>query len=182
MTSRLTLRPALSALLAVCLWAGVAAQPASADARTVATVTIPGLATMAVAQQLDGKPGFVSTAARTVTQFGLAARYGVTGLLAHNDLAGKAFFNLVVGQEIKVGYSDGGVQTYRIIGVYRFQALDPLSPRSLFVDLDGGRTITSAELFAQMYTGGDRVVFQTCIKRDGNLSWGRLFVVTERVN
>jgi hypothetical protein len=27
-----------------------------------------------------------------------------------------------------------------------------------------------------MYTGGDKVTFQTCLARDGVLAWGRYFV------
>ena len=41
---------------------------------------------------------------------------------------------------------------------------------------DSGR-LTTAEVFTKMYTGGDRVTFQTCIVVDGNTSWGLLFVI-----
>jgi hypothetical protein len=41
---------------------------------------------------------------------------------------------------------------------------------------NGGAQLSSTDLFNQMYTGGNKVVFQTCIYANGNWSWGRLFV------
>ena len=55
-----------------------------------------------VLQQPSGQPGFVSTAAETVTQFALANRYGTIGLLAHNYLAGANFSQLTIGEKISL--------------------------------------------------------------------------------
>jgi hypothetical protein len=136
----------------------------------------------AVVQQPAGNAGYVSTRANVVTQFGMAASYGVTGLLAHNYLAGRSFAGMAGGQQVYVVYGDGTVKKYAVSAVYQYQALDPSNPSSNFVDLNSGAQISASNLFGQLYTGGDQVVFQTCIQRNGNASWGRLFVVATPIN
>ena len=67
----------------------------------VTGVIAAGLFEFPVVQQ--GKSaGYVSTAENTLTQFGMAAQFGNIGLLAHNYLAGKSFFNLKVGQRVHI--------------------------------------------------------------------------------
>lgn len=135
-----------------------------------------------VVAQPDGNAGFVSTEAEVVTQFGLAANYGVTGLLAHNYLAGQKFFELEAGDKVTVVYGDGHTKAYRVAKVLRFQALQPDSATSSFVDLSNGQTRSATDVFVQAYTGGDQVTFQTCIAADGQSSWGRLFVIATPIN
>ena len=129
-----------------------------------------------VVTQSADNPGFVSQKAGVVTQFSMAEQYNVTGLLAHNNLAGASFSNLVVGQEIRIIYGDGRVATYMVNQVARFQALQPNSDDSDFVDLSSNVTYSAQTVFAMFYHGGDHVTFQTCIQQNGNASWGRLFV------
>jgi len=145
-------------------------------------VYVSGLFALSVRQQPAGNAGYVSTAANTVTQFGMAANYGVTGLLAHNYLAGRSFSALVAGQEISVVYGDGSVKKYAVSGIYQFQALDPTNPSSDFVNLNTGARLTASNLFGQMYGGAGHLTFQTCIARDGNNSWGRLFIIATPIN
>ena len=52
-------------------------------------------------------------------------------------------------------YGDGVVKRYVIDGLYRYQALEPNSTRSNFVNLDTGTTANSGEVFGQMYTSDD---------------------------
>jgi hypothetical protein len=131
-----------------------------------------------VVQQSASDPAYVTRTIGYATQFGLAAKYGATGLLAHNDRSGELFFNLLAGQEVDVIYGDGAMRHYTISTFRHFQALRPTDPYSNFADLDhGGQQLLNANLFDQIYGGGDRVVFQTCISADGNRSWGRLFVI-----
>ncbi|HLF01316.1 MAG TPA: hypothetical protein VI547_05035 [Anaerolineales bacterium] len=130
-----------------------------------------------VVQQPAGNAGFVSRNSNVATQFGMAADQGVTGLLAHNYLAGQTFFNLAVGQEVRIVYGNGAVKTYIISAVYQYQALEPANVYSDLVDLSNGLRVTVGDVFGAVYAGDDHVTFQTCIKRDGNASWGRLFVV-----
>lgn len=99
-----------------------------------------------------------------------SARLGVPGntvLNGHHNINGEVFANLV---NLKVGD--------RVIVSSDYQALDPENPYSDFIDADQpGAQLTSGDLFKQVYTDQDRVVFQTCIDKNGNASWGRLFVI-----
>jgi len=61
--------------------------------------------------------------------------------------------------------------------VYQFQALQPTNPYSNFVDLETNQQLTATELFYRVYTGAHHLTFQTCIEKDGEYSWGRLFVL-----
>lgn len=157
---------------------GLAAFTASVvngSARTLRGVYVPGVLALRVVQQpagafsVDMNPG-------VATQFGGASAYGVTGLLADNVASGVDYYSLAAGQEVTLVYGDGTLRRYVVSGIARFQALNPTSPYSDFLNLDSGATLTSSDLFNQMYTGGDKVTFQTCLAQDGIMSWGRLFV------
>jgi len=142
-------------------------------------IYVPAILALKVTQQPTNNLTYVSDAPNYVTQFSLAAQYGTTGLLAHNYLSGRLFFNLSTGQEVDAIYGDGSIRRYAISSLRHFQALSPTDPSSNFVDIDGnnGTQISNADLFKQIYAEGDRVVFQTCITAAGNTSWGRLFVI-----
>lgn len=140
-------------------------------------VYVPDVLTLPVVQQPAGDAGYVSDLPGAATQFRFAAQFDVVGLLAHNYLAGAIFSELAAGHEVRIVYGDGRVDYYVVSKIYRFQALSPDSPTSNFVDLDSGEFYTAAQLFGLVYQGGDHVTFQTCIWRDGNASWGRLFVI-----
>jgi hypothetical protein len=131
-----------------------------------------------IVQQPNDDSVFVSTQPDVVTQFGMAARNGTIGLLAHNTLAGAQFYNLSLNQRVLVVYGDGSLRPYTIQAVHQYQALDPTNPYSLFIDQDNpGQTLSSAQLFNEMYGYNDTLVFQTCIQKDGNPSWGRIFII-----
>jgi hypothetical protein len=146
------------------------------QADVVQGVYVPGVLAYRVVTQPVDNPGYVSMSDGVVTQFGMATRYKVIALLAHNNLAGVSFTNLVVGQEIRIVYGDGRVAIYIVNQVARFQALQPFSENSDFLDLSSNSTYSTQTIFKMFYQGGDHVTFQTCILRDGNASWGRLFV------
>jgi hypothetical protein len=152
------------------------------QAGVVRGVYAPGVLALPVRQQPANNPIYVSAENGVATQFASAAALGVTGLLAHNYLAGADFFKLAQAQEVQIVYGDGAVKPYRVTAIYRYQALDPYSPYSNFVDLSTGETKTVGEVFGLVYTGGDHVTFQTCIANNGNPSWGRLFVIATPVN
>ncbi len=137
----------------------------------------------AVVQQPAGQPAYVSTNNDQVTQFGMAAKYGTTALLAHNYLEGQAFFNVAAGDKITLIYGDGHTQNYKVTAIKQYQALSPTSTYSKFIDLDdpSGTTLTSTDLFNDIYTVSGRLVLQTCIEKDGQSSWGRLFIIAEPV-
>lgn len=143
-------------------------------------VYAPNRFALPVVQQPAGESGFVSSKKETVTQFDLAAEYQTIGLLAHNYLSGSLFFELEVDQIVTIVFGDGRSQEYRVAEVHSFQALNPTSTQSDFIDLSTpGQKKSAAEVFNQIYGAGDRLVFQTCIERNGDLSWGRLFVTAE---
>lgn len=135
-----------------------------------------------IVQQPASNPGFVSTAVDTITQFGMASNYGSIGLLAHNNLAGREFFKISTDDTIVLVYGDGHLESYDVTEIREYQALSPSSPYSSFVNLaNPGYTITYEDLFYDTYGIGDRVVLQTCIEQNGIDSWGRLFIIAEKM-
>ena len=130
-----------------------------------------------VVQQPSDRPYFVSNRNGEATQFEMASHYGNIGLLAHNTLSGRSFSKLALGQEVRLVYGDGSVKYFVIKQILHFQALDPESVSSSFRNLDRNEIISAGEMFNRVYTGEHRLVFQTCLEADGNVSWGRLFVV-----
>ena len=148
-------------------------------AEAVVGLYIPGVLAARVVEQPPGKDGFVAALPDTVTRFRLAARYyGTLGLLAHNTLAGAAFFHLKPGDVFYLVQGDGRVKACLVTRVMQYRALQPNSPYSAFIDLQTGERLTVAEAFRRTYgaaQGG--VVLQTCIARQGVLTWGRLFVL-----
>ena len=150
---------------------------ADGEGGIVRGVYVPGLFASRVLQQPANDPGYVSPIDGILTEFGPVKKYGNVGLLAHNYLTGKSFASLAPGQEIRIVYGDGKVEYFAVDEILRFQALEPDSAYSNFIDLDTGKEISSSILFQTVYAGQRHVTFQTCIYADGIYSWGRLFVV-----
>ena len=131
-----------------------------------------------VVQQPADKPNYVSTNDGEVTQFSSAAQYGNIGLLAHNYLSGKSFSHLAIGQVVWLEYEDGKTESFIITEILRYRALQPKDPFSSFQDLNNKDEILSAsQMFERVYAGGHHITLQTCIAKNGDSSWGRLFVV-----
>jgi hypothetical protein len=147
------------------------------QAGVLAGVYVSDVLALPIIQQPVGNAGYVTSFDGQVTQFGMATQFGSVGLLAHNNLSGSLFSKLAVGQEVRLVYGDGKVETFVISEVLQYQALDPNSPYSSFRDLSSDKTLTAEQLFKKVYTGDRHVTFQTCIAGPGSLSWGRLFVI-----
>ncbi len=146
-------------------------------------IFVPDVMSLKVVQQPSGNAAYVSTRADAVTQFGLASQYGSTGILAHNTLAGRYFYNLSVGDLISLVYGDGSIKMFHVDQIQSYQALDPYSAYSNFVDLSNpGAYYTSTDLFYRTYGLGNVLVMQTCIERNGNSSWGRMFIIASPVS
>jgi hypothetical protein len=139
-------------------------------------VYVPGVLALRVVHQPAGVPFSVNLSPGTATLFSAASAYGVTGLLADNIASGVLFYGLAPGQTVTLVYGDGATRRYTISGLSSFQALSPTDPYSNFVELGTGAQLSATDLFNRMYTGGDKVTFQTCLARDGVLAWGRFFV------
>lgn len=142
----------------------------------VAGVYVPEVMALRVVQQPVDNPAFVSSISDALTQFEPAAEFGAIGLLAHNNLAGAYFDSLKMGETLDLVYGDGTTRLFQVSKIRQVQALSPNSPYSDFIDLENGSQLSSSDLFLQAYTQKDTVVFQTCITRGGNRTWGRLFV------
>lgn len=140
-------------------------------------VYVEGKLALRIVQQPAENPGYVSSADEVVTQFGMARNYGNIGLLAHNTHAGKYFSSLQVGDRIKLVYGNGKVEAFVVQKVLRYRAVNPTSPYTNFIDLETGDEFTVTEVFNQVYAGDYHVTLQTCIEQDGDLSWGRLFII-----
>lgn len=140
-------------------------------------VYIPNRFALPIVQQPYGSPGFVSSYNDILTQFRMANQYGNVGLLAHNYLSGQAFFELEVGDEVRLVHGDGTVEYFVISEVLQYQAMQPNSVYSSFRDLDTEEVLSVEQMFKRVFFGDRHITFQTCIERDGDLSWGRLFVI-----
>jgi hypothetical protein len=133
-------------------------------------------------EQPAGNPAYVSSAEGVLTRFGLAAGFGSTGLLAHNTAAGATFSQFYLNQRIFLVNGVGEVTAYTITAIRRFQALQPASPYSEFIDLDApGARLSATDLFYQVYANEGRLVLQTCIEANNDPTWGRLFLIAEPV-
>ena len=142
-------------------------------------VYVPGVLAHQVVQQPAGDPGFVSSDRDLLTQFQQASQLGSTGVLAHNFLAGAQFSEIQPGQLIYLVYGDGHTSAFVVRDALRYQALQPTSAYSAFVDLADGRQLGASELFVSVYGRRGALVLQTCIEAEGISTWGRLFVVAE---
>jgi hypothetical protein len=157
-----------------------AASVVDGRANVLRGVYVPGVLALRVVQQAAGAYSVDLTPGRA-TQFSAASAYGVTGLLADNVASGVLFYSLSPGQEVTLIYGDGAQRRYQVDGISRYQALSPTDPYSDFVDLASGARLSATTLFSQMYSGGDKVTFQTCLAQDGIMAWGRLFVTAHRL-
>jgi hypothetical protein len=68
-------------------------------------------------------------------------------------------------------------QCYQVAKIHRFQALDPRSPRSDFIDLDSRLYYNVNEVFKRVYTGDHHLILQTCIEKGNIKEWGRIFII-----
>lgn len=147
------------------------------EAGVLRGVYIPDVLAFPIVQQPTGNAGYVSKTDGEITQFRMASQFGNVGLLAHNDLSGRFFSQLSVGQEVRLVYGDGKIEYFVITQILQFQALEPTSPYSSFRDLSDDKNLTAEQVFKKVYQGDRHVTFQTCIAGPGSLSWGRLFVI-----
>jgi hypothetical protein len=147
------------------------------DARVLRGVYVPDVLALPIVQQPMDRPYYVSNRDGEATQFGMASQYGNIGLLAHNTLSGRDFSRLSIGQQVRLVYGDGRVEDFLVADILRFRASNPESVSSSFRNLDRNETLSAGEMFTRTYTGERHLVFQTCIAANGDVSWGRLFII-----
>jgi hypothetical protein len=144
-------------------------------------VYVDNVMALRVVQQPATNANYVSSISGVATQFKAAEKYGTIGLLAHNFAAGSFFTDIQVGDVINTIYGNGDISQYKVSKIVRYQALSPESASSNFVDLVSGEKLTAAKLFEKVYKGDRHLVLQTCIAKDNEASWGRLFILADPV-
>jgi hypothetical protein len=152
-------------------------QIAQDENNDLAGVYVDDVLALPVVQQPKGDNLYVSRLMGNVTQFQSAASHGVTGLLAHNYLSGDLFYGMELGQVVNLIYGDGRVKHYIIDDIQSYEKLEGDFYTSNYMNLETGEVLTTPDLFQLMYTGDDKVTFQTCIKNGSDWSWGRIFIV-----
>jgi hypothetical protein len=144
-------------------------------------IYVNGVLALRVVQQPLGQPGFVSSLEGVVTQFALARKFDVIGLLAHNYSSGSLFFSLRVGDSVILIFGDGAEKELRITDVDHYQALSATDPYSDFINLENGALFSAEQMFYKYYTGKPHLTLQTCIQKGNQTSWGRLFVIAQDI-
>jgi len=148
------------------------------DPARVVGVYVENVLALKVVQQPNNNPSFVSGVKGVATYFSMVhAQTGNTGLLAHNYLAGVYYYDLMPGEVVVLIYGDGRTEEFVVADSLQFQALNPTSPTSSFVNVTTGERLTSTALFRRVYGGSYKTTFQTCIAQGNEPSWGRLFVI-----
>jgi len=140
-----------------------------------------------IVQQPANRGGYISSELGELTQFRMAANYGNIGLLAHNyvyeqPFTGLDFFYFQKGDKVNIYYENGSIERFVITEKLEYQALQPKSPFSQFRSLEDDTILTVEQMFKRVYMGDRHVTFQTCILENGEVSWGRLFVIATPYN
>jgi hypothetical protein len=138
---------------------------------------IPGLAALLVELQQPDEPYSVTDHPLATTLFSDSIFAGSIGLLAHSHLAGQFFSQIPLEQPVILVYGDGHTAAYQVDRLETYQALQPNDPYSQFASLLDGSRWTSQRLFTHIYGSGPNLILQTCLEKDGQSSWGRLFVI-----
>jgi hypothetical protein len=152
------------------------------DSLIAERIVAAGLFTLPIIQQPAGRGEFVSTRMDMVTQYRQPGEEGVTGLLAHNYLSGQQFYQLEIGQELQVMYTNNQSQRYRITRIEKYRKIDANSLSSDLVDLSTERRMTSGQVYDQVYTGRHHLTLQTCLEGNGRLNYGLTFIIAEPIN
>lgn len=155
------------------------AQVMNHDQESVRGVYVPGTFALPVVQQPEDDYSFVSQLDEMVTQFGRAALFDVVGLLAHNYLSGKQFYQLVIGQPVIIVMGDGTTRHFTISEINGFQRIRKPARLDEFIDVITGKKYSSLQVFNRFYRGYHHLTFQTCLEKDGDQDWGLYFVVAQ---
>jgi len=148
----------------------------SNGSKDVTGVYVPGVLALRVVRQSGNS---ISAAPGVATLYQAAAQRGVIGLLAHNYVSGWRFFNLSPGMEVRIVYGNGTVKKFTVSSIQRYQATAPGDFSKPLINLSTGREEKPKSIFNKIYSGGNKVVFQTCIAQDGYSSWGLIFVTAK---
>lgn len=125
-----------------------------------------------VSISIDGQVFSVDLSGEAPVYDGIIGRFIDNVYIAHNGLAGKFFTD-----NAAITYANGDVKQYRAIDTIILQALDPYDPSTKYTD--GKYVYTSDDIHYRIFSRG--VVFATCFNYNGQIGWGRKFIVMEEV-
>jgi hypothetical protein len=134
-----------------------------------------------IVEQGNKGGSYVSSNPDVLTFFSLSKKFGSIGLVAHNFLSGEEFYELEEGDIIHIKNGSSEIHAFRVSESLSYQAIEPKSVRSDFVDLETGEFLNTKELFMRTYGRSGKLILQTCIERDGNYEWGRYFIIAESI-
>jgi hypothetical protein len=154
----------------------------SGDSELVTGVYAPGRFDLIVEQQPPNHNLYVTEKWGYATQFARPLRFEVIGLLAHNTFSGILFYGLDLNDDVFLVFGDGRTAVYRVEAIEEFQKLEPGNPRSDYMELATGRQMTTNEVFTRFYKNGHHLILQTCLERNGDMSWGVRFIRAEERN
>jgi hypothetical protein len=149
------------------------AQVVNGDAQALRGVYIPRVLALPVVQQPNGNESYIASASSVLTQFQMAGKAGSVGILAHNYLAGRHFSLVEPGDQIILVYGNARTETFTVKSIQRYKAL----PKGMYKNIETRAYYDTGELFQRVYSGTKHVTLQTCIEKNGSLTWGRLFVI-----
>jgi hypothetical protein len=138
--------------------------------------------TLAIGRQPRGNISYITSHPEELTLFSLTQKFDSIGLLAHNYLAGEYFFNLAINDQVHLILDDGSNRQFEVVEIHQFQAVNPHSIHTNFIDLETGETVSAHQLFLRMYGSAGALTLQTCIERDGHMEWGRQFIIARPVS
>ena len=156
------------------------------ESRDLYAVYLPGQkpeSCLPVVQQPSYNTKYISGQPDVLTQFGQINPETGYWLLAHNTLAGVYISAMSEGDEYMLVDALGRVGKYRVAEIEAFQADPPDSTTPDLIPVDRetlepiGDTLSSNTVFDDVSAHGSEL--QTCIGKDGEPSWGRLFVIGE---
>lgn len=95
-----------------------------------------------------------------------------TFLIAHDGLAGTYFYELKVGDEVRIVFGDGTWHSYYVSDIERYQ----VTAANDFVAVNDPSVELNMDQMGTRYLNTDLVIFYTCLPNGFNPSWGRLLV------
>ena len=151
-------------------------QVADGRAGDVSGLYIQGITELKIVQQPNANLAYIDENEGTATQFQSANVFGAIGLLAHNFLAGRDFFQIKAGQDMILVNGDGSTTHYTVSNIADYQRLTPSDLRSNFLELTSNQQLTADQLFGKFYKKAHHLILQTCIENGGNPDWGVRFI------
>jgi hypothetical protein len=153
------------------------AQVTNGEADTLVGIYVKGIMALHIVQQPNGDPAYIDLSDGSATQYYRASIYGTIGLLAHNYLSGRHFFEISLGTDLILVYGDGRTSQYTVSEIGDYQRLSLTDVRSDFVDLATNEQKNVDEVFAHYYQQKQVLTLQTCIAQNGKSDWGVRFIL-----